>query len=208
MFIPKPTESANYDPAPAGTHVGVCYRFVDRGTQMKEYSGERKIRHEVMLSWELGDELMTDGRPFSLSKTYSWSMHEKSTLRKDLESWRGRQFVDEDFEGPNAFNTRKLLGAPCMITVTHRSKGDKIYADVAAIGKLTKGIPAPALVNPRAYLALTEDGWSAEVYAGLSEKVKEIIAGSPEYKELMQRLAKPDEHGDDGAGRFDDDIPF
>lgn len=209
MFIPKPTEGGTYDPAPAGTHIGICYRLIDRGTQMKEYNGEKKTRHEVMLTWELSDEEMQDGRPFSISKVFTLSMHEKASLRRDLEAWRGRSFTDDDFEGPNRFNMKKLIGAPCMLTVMHKEKEGRTYAEITGIGKLLKNIQPPPLRNDKSYLALDEEGWSAEVYGGLSEKMKEIISSSPEYKSLMQALSKPgDEPHDDGAGRFDDDIPF
>ena len=209
MYLPKPTEGGDFEPAPAGTFVATCYRFIDRGTQMKDYNGDKKTRHEVMLTWEIADELMSDGRPFSASKVYTWSMHEKAGLRKDLESWRGKSFVDDDFEGPNAFNTKKLIGAPCTLTITHSTKDGKTFAQIAGIGKMMKGITAPPLTNPKAYLALEVDGWSPEIYANLSDKMKQIIAGSPEYKDLMMKLAKPEDHHEDGgAGRFDDDIPF
>jgi len=209
MQIPKPSESGTFELTPAGTFVAVCYRFIDRGTQMTEYMGEKKTRREVMLSWELADELMADGRPFSASKTYTWSMNEKATLRKDLESWRGRAFSDDDFDGPNAFNTKKLLGAPCMLTITHETKEGRTFAKIAGIGKLVKGMKPPPIINPIAYLSLQKDGWDAEVYGNLSEKMKEIIAASPEYKELMQNARQHDDPGNGYVGHdMSDDIPF
>lgn len=211
MYLPKPSEGGSFELAPAGTHVAICYRFIDRGTQMSEYNGERKTRREVMLTWELPDEKMDDGRPFSVSKTYTWSMHEKATLRKDLEAWRGRAFNDEDFEGPNAFNTKKLLGACCMLSITHETKKDRTFAKVASIGKLLKGVTPPKLVNPLTYLALIKDEFDAAVFGGLSDKMREVIASSPEYKEIMKADAR---HDDPGYGGYngghdpDDDIPF
>src|SRR5271168_3727728 len=100
MFLPKPSDNGNFELTPAGTFLALCYRFIDRGTQISEFMGEKKTRREVMISWELVGEVMSDGRPFSASKTYTLSMHEKATLRKDLEAWRGKAFVDADFEGP------------------------------------------------------------------------------------------------------------
>lgn len=210
MQLPKPTESGSFELTPAGTFIAICYRFIDRGTQISEYMGEKKTRREVMLSWEIADEFMADGRPFSASKTYTWSMNEKATLRKDLESWRGKAFTDDDFDGPNAFNTRKLLGAPCMLTITHETKGDKTFSKIASIGKLMRGVSPPPLVNPISYLALTQEGWDASVYANLSEKMKTIIAGSPEYKELMQASRQHDDPGNgyDMGHDLNDDIPF
>jgi hypothetical protein len=210
MILPKPTEGGNFEITPSGTFIGVCYRFLDLGTQSVEYMGDHKIQRKVMLSWELADELMKDGRPFSASKTYTWSMHEKSTLRKDLEAWRGKAFVDEDFEGENAFNTKKLLGAPCMLTVTHETKGDKTFSKVASIGKLLRGATPPPLVNKLQYLALIENEYDAEVYGSLSDNLKAKIAASPEYQEIALGHRQHDDPGNGfHAGHDpDSDIPF
>lgn len=209
MYLPKPSENGSFELTPAGTFTAICYRFLDRGTQMNEFNGDRKTRREVMLTWELCGELMDDGRPFSASKTYTWSMHEKATLRKDLEAWRGKSFTDDDFDGPNAFNTKKLLGAPCTLTITHVTKGDRTYANVASIGKAMKGVEIPALVNSKIYLALVKDEFDSTVFAGLSDKMREIIAGSPEYRELMLGSERHDDPSGYNSGHaLDDDIPF
>lgn len=210
MQLPKPTEGGNFELTPAGTFVAVCYRFIDLGTQQSEYMGETKIKRKVLLSWELADELMADGRPFSASKSYAWSMHEKATLRKDLEAWRGKAFTDEDFEGPNAFNTKKLLGAPCMLTITHTTKEGKTYSNIASIGKLLRGVTPPPLVNKLQYLALVPDEFDAEIYGGLSDNLKAKIASSPEYQEIALGRRQHDDPGNGyHAGHDPDDaIPF
>lgn len=210
MQLPKPTEGGNFELTPAGTFVAVCYRFIDIGTQANEYMGEQKIQRKVLLSWELADELMSDGRPFTASKQYTWSMHEKAALRKDLESWRGKAFTDEDFDGPNAFNTKKLLGAPCMLSITHTTKGDKTYSNVANIGKLLKGVTPPPLINKLQYLALIPGEYDAEIYGGLSDNLKAKIAASPEYQEIALGNRQHDDPGNGfHAGHDPDDaIPF
>jgi len=134
-----------------------------------------------------------------------------TTLRKDLEAWRGVAFTDADFEGPNAFNTKKLLGAPCTLSITHTTKNDgSIYAKISSIGKVMKGVQVPALVNQKTYLALVKNEFDPLVFAALSDKMKGIIAASPEYHELS---ADAERHDDPGSGPrefapLDDDIPF
>ncbi len=207
MFIPKPNEGGDYAPAPAGTHIARCFRFVDLGTHASEYNGEKKIRREVLLSWELSDEFMDDGRPFTVNKRYTWSMHEKSTLRKHLESWRKKPFADSDFEGPTAFDTKNVVGKPCTITIVQTVKPDgKVGSKVEAVGPMIKGAEARDLVNAPAYLALTHDRWDGDAYAELGEYFKGLIAESPEYKELMQILKQPNDPP--ARGVLDDDIPF
>lgn len=211
MKLPKPGEGGgDREPVPAGTHLGVCYRFVDLGTQKVEYQGQVKHLRKVMISWILPDEHMTDGKLFAAHKRYTWSMHEKANLRHDLESWRGKAFSSEDFEGPNAFNTKKLLGQPCMLTVTHDTRDGRTYENVASVGKLMKGVKVPVIEEPTIYLSLEAGEFNQAAYDALGNGLKEKIAQSPEFKELS-RKAGPAEHvsDDDYAGHDpSDDIPF
>lgn len=208
MQIPKPSEGGEFVLTPAGTFIATCYRFLDLGTQMTDYNGQQKTAHKILLSWEIADELMDDGRPFTISKRYTWSMHEKATLRKDLEAWRGKSFGPDDFEGPNAFNTKKLIGAACMLTITHTEKQGKTYANIASVGKLLKGVKPPPLVNPTVYLSLEPEGWDASIYGGLSDGLKSTIAASPEYREIMQNAYRHDDMGLHPGVDPEQDIPF
>lgn len=214
MKLPKPGEGGGPRENPAaGTYIGTCIRFIDLGTQQREYMGEKKIGHEVLVVWELTDELMSDGRPFAMSKFYRWSMHEKANLRKDLEAWRGKPFEAKDFEGETAFNTRKLLGQPAMIGVVEYTKknGEK-SAKVDSVSKIMKGLTPSKPANPIVYFSLDPDEFNQAIYDGLSDGLKEIISKSPEYMALKQ----PPSHishvsHDDGlhAGAdLEDDIPF
>ena len=59
---------------------------------------------------------MPDGRPFVVSKTYTASLFEMAALRKDLQSWRGMSFTEEELKG---FDITKLLGCTARIEVGH-----------------------------------------------------------------------------------------
>lgn len=210
MQLPKPTEGGDFTPAPAGTFTATCYRFIDLGTHVNEYNGERKTRHEVLLSWELSDESMEDGRPFTINKRYTWSMHEKATLRLHLEAWRGKKFEQQDFEGENAFNTKKLLGQPCTLTITQEQKPDgKIISKVYSVGRVMKGVAIAPLVNQKTYLALNADDFDQTTFAELSDYFRGLIQQSPEYRELNNTRRHSDDppppNGYDGP---DDSIPF
>jgi hypothetical protein len=201
MYLPKPSEG-NYTPPPVGTHVAVCYRVIDLGTQETVYKGETKLAHRIMLSWELSNELMEDGKPFTTSKTYTLSMHEKATLRKDLEAWRGLPFTDSDF-GPGGFNLKKLLGAPCMIGINAvPSENGKTYHKVSNVLRLPKGMQKPELVNEFVYVCLEQGEFDEEAFGKLSDKIKEDISKSPQYAALQVSPAQ------DTAPFPDDDIPF
>jgi hypothetical protein len=203
-YLPEPT-GGNFTPAPAGVHRAVCYRLVDLGTQQREYQGQTSHARQVMVSWELADEMMDDGKPFVLSKFYTWSMSEKANLRKDLEAWRGRPFDAADF-GPNGkFKPANLIGAPCLLNVVQERKtnGD-IKAKIAGITPLAKGMEKPTPQNDSMFFSLDE--YKPAQMEHLSEKIRAMIQLSPEYREAVSKLTgrgsnEPPPHDDS-------DIPF
>jgi hypothetical protein len=201
MHLP---DASNFTPAPAGAHRAVCISFIDVGTQKDMFGGKVNIRHQVRLGWELCDELKDDGKPFVIVKTFTWSMNEKSNLRKSLESWRGRPFEKADF-GANGFDTKKLLGVPCLLTVVHTEKGS---AKVASISPLPKGMEKPqGAVNKLTYLALEPGSFDKAVFESLSDVTKEQIKLSPEYQAVVHGK-RPSVSEYDGSQDYDDEIPF
>ncbi len=206
MHLPQPNQSADFVPPPAGTHIAVCYRFVDLGTQETEFQGVKKQQRKVMLGWELSDELMEDGKPFMITQRYTWSMSDKANLRADLESWRGVAFKESDF-GPGGFDIRRVIGAPCMLTIVHAEKNGKTYANIRAIGKLPKGTNPPHAINPHVYFSLDE--FDQATFDNLSAGVKAIIVKSPEYMKIVNGGHVSDQTDSNGHARdFDDEVPF
>jgi hypothetical protein len=205
MLLPRPNEK-EFETAPAGTFAARCYRFVDLGTQPKEYMGTTSYKRMVGISWELPDELMKDGRPFSIYQKYVWSMSEKATLRKHLESWRGVKFTDADF-GDTGFDTRKLIGVPCMLSIVHATKGDKTYANIGSVSKVMKGYDVPAAINETLYFSL--DTFEQSVFDKLSQGMKETIMRSPEYVQLKQQKVPDHDPSEDWGNHVEaDSIPF
>jgi hypothetical protein len=201
MQIPTPNER-DFEIAPAGTHKAICYRVIDLGTQDTSFQGQAKKQHKIMVSWELPDEKMSDGRPFTISQRYTWSMSEKATLRKHLEAWRGVKFVDSDF-GPNGFNIKKIVGLGCLLTIIHNERDDKTYANIISISKAMKGMEMPAPSNETAYLWLDRSLWQEDVFQKLSDKLRGDIMKSPEYAAIVNgdEPAKP-------ADDMNDEVPF
>jgi hypothetical protein len=187
-YLPKPSGEGSFLPPPAGTFAAICYRIVDLGTQTTSYKGETQQKHKVLISWELKDDecAMPDGRPMSIHQRYTWSMHEKSLLRKHLESWRGRNFDESKDFGPGGFDIRKLLGVPCMLTIVHNESGGKTYANIVGVSKLPKQMNAGSLDNETAYLWMDES-FDDEVFGKLSDGIQSTIRKSPEYHELHSK---------------------
>ncbi len=202
MHLP---EEKSYTPAPSGAHPAICIGFIDMGTQETMYGNKRQIR----IRWELPTELMGDGRPFTISQTYTWSMSDKSRLRGDLESWRGLKFQKSDF-GKGGFDTRKLVGVPCLLTIIHTTKGTDTYANISSISPIPKGMEKPGRAsNPLVYFALDEDGFSKDTLEAMPEKMKFKIKESPEYNHLIHGTPLDEDQGNQSAPDMDmDEVPF
>lgn len=149
MPIYAKASASNYNPAPAGTHAAVCVDVVDLGVLEVNFGGKAKKQHKINIVWQI-DELREDDKPYQVRKRYTLSLHEKSGLRKDLESWRGRPFTSAELEG---FDVETVLSAPCMLNVIHNVKDGSTYANVTAVMKLPKGMHAP---TARDYIRVCE----------------------------------------------------
>ena len=84
-----------FQPIEAGTYPARCYSMVHIGTITENINGEEKTNNKVRVTWELPTELKEfkqgEGeKPWVVSKEYNLSMHEKSSLIKDLKYWSGK----------------------------------------------------------------------------------------------------------------------
>lgn len=192
--------------APAGAHVARCYRIVDLGTQEKVWQGNVKKVKQVMISWELPDALIPDGKlagqPFSVSERFTASLSEKSRLRAVLESWRGRKFTAEELEG---FDLQNILGKPCFINLVQAEKGGKTYSNIASIMPLPNGMPAKGQVNDSFMFSL--GNFDIDVFSKLSPRLQETIKKSPEYGNAVATKDRV-QLSSGGVEELNDDIPF
>jgi len=201
-------EGGDFIQVEPGTYVARCYSMIEIGTVETEYLGEKKKSHKVNITWELPTEtaIFHEDRgpePFVVSKTYTLSMHEKSNLRKDLESWRGKGYTEEEAK---RFDITKLIGQPCILSVIHQpGKADpsKNYVVISSISKLMKGQECPEQVNPTRLLSYDEFNW--ELFENLSDYMKDKIKSSEEF----QRMQEPNQVRDTETGNDElNDIAF
>lgn len=201
--------NGNYSPPPSGMHIARCYRLVDMGTQPKTFQGKPTGEaRKIMASFELLiEEKMEDGRPFTISKSWFLSMHEKASLRRDLESWRGRRFSPEEEAG---FDVSKLLGAYCLLNVTEEQGQDGgTYTTIKAITPMVKGMEKPAPINANFVFDMDDPDMNA--FEKFSDKMKDTIKGSREWKARASghRIATTaTTTTGSGFNDMDDDIPF
>jgi len=167
-------------------------------------------QHKILLSWELHDEeaRMEDGRPMTVHQRYTWSMHEKATLRKHLEAWRGAKFRDTEF-GDGGFDVRNLLNKSCLVSIEHNEgkNGGNTYANVTSVTKLPKGLAVGKLINPTRFLSLAN--FDQEAFDDLPEGIQNTIKKSPEWHELAGAGRGVEAAAASGRTKtHDDEIPF
>lgn len=193
-------------PVPMGNHIARCVEMIQIGTIVETtgiYAG--KESHKVRLTWETPDETHDFGKgqqPFLISKEFTLSMHEKATLRKALESWRGKAFTEDEAK---AFDITVLIGKPCMLSIIHKtSKGGNIYAEVSSIATLPKNFSCPAQINPTKLLSF--DGWDEATFEGLPDFLKQKIRSSKEYAAMVNPSRT--EAAPSNGVESNDDLPF
>jgi hypothetical protein len=214
------TGGADFEKCPEGNHIARCYRVLQLGTVTRDIKGQSKDIHEVRIDWELCYEKTVFNpdkgeEPFTIGKTYTLSLADNAHLRRDLESWRGKKFTDEELEG---FDLTKLLSAPCLVNVAHNERNGKTYADVISVAPLAKGSIAAEQYMQSAILEFDNFNW--DVYDSLSDYFKTRIANSHEYgalklaREAEQRANATKTHGSAAAPgqpaaiENPDDLPF
>lgn len=211
-------DKGNFESTPAGSHLARCYRIIDLGTQKSEYLGQVKYLHKIMLGWEIFAEnddgtphMMKDGRPFAIFKNYTMSWSDKATLRKDLQSWRGKPFSAEEMR---RFDLKTILGVHCMLNVIERQGQDgKTYVNVDNISPVPAVIRKSGLpdgVNKLELFNLSEP--DMEMFETFSANLKAKIQASPEWQKLMGKPAAESTQKAQASPAMDDDddqdIPF
>lgn len=196
-LMAKDKGGGDFIPIPEDLHLAICYGIWDIGTQYSE-KWEKSI-HQVVIVWEIpgvrGD-FERDGKmvnlPKVISKKYKISLHKKADLRKNLESWRGKQFSEEELKG---FDLKKLLGVCCQIQVIHNIVDGKTYSNISTITKAPAGTNVKA-ENPLSFFSFEDN---MEIPSNTPQWILELIQSSEEYK---------GDHHEEQEGRYHEEVPF
>lgn len=125
-MIISDTGNGSYEQLAEGMYPAIAILIAGVGTQktpFKNDDGTDKVQKKMVIQWETEEGL--------IAKEYTVSLNEKANLRKDLESWRGKRFTEEELKG---FDMANLLGKGCTIQVMHNDNG---YAKVANVLPVT-----------------------------------------------------------------------
>ena len=222
LTVSASSGGGNFVQVPPGMHLARCYRIVDLGTQKSEYQGKINLLPKVMFQFEVhgeneqGEPLVTDkGEPLSVSKNFTLSLGEKATLRKDLQTWRGKEFAAEELKG---FQLENVLGAWCMLSITHRIYNEKTYSNIENINPVPQAIKKAGLPEghnaPQIFSIRDAD---MDMFNSFSTYLQDKIKLSPEWAEWTGSLTGEQSFAPtseipqgtrDTFENMDDDIPF
>lgn len=186
----------DFELTPAGTHNSRIQSVVDIGEQAGEYEGKPYVRHQIIITWELVDTKMADGRPFVISKFYTLSWSPKANLRKDFKCMTGKDLSDEEYA---SFEFPKLLNMPCQVVVMHESKAGKERAVPTAFIPQDKNNKPADLNNSTVFFDTDAVDW--DVFNALPDWQKKFI----DEKKLGATAASTTH---DNSVDDDGDIPF
>ena len=197
MTIIAKSAETSYPKVPIGVHKACCVKVIDLGTQKQEYGGEISWKRQILVIWELPEELNND-QPMTISKFYTLSLHEKSNLGKDLTSWRGRPFTETEKQG---FDVEKLIGITCQVNVMHKDNGKE---DISSIMPLGKDDKIAEQFNPSVSFDIGDyQKGQKETFNQLSEGIRRMILRSKELDGIDQT-----DNGDEGNDNDLGGVPF
>lgn len=210
MAILATTNSTPKELIPTGNYIARCYQMIEIGTVVENIMGQEKVLKKVRIGWELPTELRVfkeenGEQPLVISKEYTLSLHEKSSLRKDLKSWRGKDFTEDE---ARSFDITKLIGVPCMLNIIHKpSKSDptRLFEEISGITSVPKGFPVPEQITKT--IVLSYDNFDEGIFNALPDFIKQKMQASAEWSAMKQPNAKHmngNNHSDDSV----DDLPF
>lgn len=195
---------------PQGNVQGVCYGVIELGHR----TGKFGIKHEACVLFEIPslryeDENKVD-KPKGINKFYNITLHPDSNMGKDLTSWRGKAFTEQEKEG---FDITKLIGANCLLNIAHKQKQDGTMKDeIASITPLMQGMAKLTPENTLVNYSIADNGFD---FAGVPEWAHKMIKESAEYKSKdaftePDSPPAPEDTTDHTEPPFNptDDIPF
>ena len=199
-----------------GVYTAVSSAIIDLGLQRNEQFG--KTQRKFMMIWTIiGEEIEINGekQPRTISKEYSFSLNEKSTLRKDLQAWRGKTFSEEELKG---FNIITILNKACQLQIILEEKNNKKYNNIAGIMSLPKGSTIEELENTYYFDMENFETWGnfQKIPNWIQEKIKKAenleSTGFDKYpKEYAEEIKEQEGKQKEGNTEIiapADDLPF
>ena len=160
-------DGGDFKPHPEGIHPAACVDVMDLGLVETEFQGQKRMVNKVKLVFE-SEQRGEDGKPCTVSKNFTASLHPKARLAEFLGKWRGRPVVPGE-----TIDLAKLIGASCTLVISHQQNMvGKTYASIDAVSKPTKKVTPSGTYDAAATRQRYAD-WKAKASA------TQAIPGAP-----------------------------
>lgn len=179
-----------------GTHSARLLGITDLGHQPGFVYNGKTIPSEYKLefTYELVSSKMEDGRPFLISEELTnkdWEDEKTgraSTLVARAKALLGKSYKD------GLSNPDKLIGCPCMVSVTYNDKGYARLRGQAAVGSTPIGYKVDEMENKPFTFDTAEP--DMDIWAAMPDFKKEKITNAFDFNEtqLAKILAEGDEY--------------
>lgn len=182
----KSSSGPRPDPVEEGTYPARLVQVFLLGTQkQRAFKGEEKPPVLTLrVTYELLDEFLKDENGEDREDKPRWISEEFAfhSLKADLAKSTKRYYALDPKEEAGG-DWSKLLGAPCMVTITHsKGKDDRIYENVAGVSTMRdkEAQKAPELKNPtRMFDFYNPD---KEVFDSFPDWLKDRIKDAVDYE--------------------------
>ena len=181
-----------YIPAPAGTHTAILFALADCGLQHSERYGSESER--LWIEFELANELMEDGRPFTIGQIVTNSLSPAAPWRGIVEALVGRALKPTEAAD---LDIRRLLGRACLVSISHAESGGRTKAKIDSAMPLPKGAQVAERHNE--LLAYDTEAPDDQVFGKLPTHVRDLIEKRIRVEE---KAAEPE------SSTADEDVGF
>ena len=200
----------------AGVYTAYSSMIVDLGVQRSDKFNKDTRKFRII--WTImNEEVEINGEKFprTISKEYSFSIGEKSTLRKDLQAWRGQPFTSEELGG---FNLNNILNKACQLQIIVEEKNGNTYNNIAGIMALPKGTTVEVPLTGKIFDTENPETWETykELPKFIQEKIKQSVNRLPDLDSFVSSYEQEKEQQDnqtnvtvnDDVLAPADDLPF
>lgn len=210
-LIAKDSGGMEIEKLEPGVYLATSQAIIDLGMQNSEKFN--KTQRKFMMIWKIiGEDIEINGerQARTMHKEYTYSLHEKSSLRKDLQAWRGKPFTEEELK---EFPLTKILNVSCQLQIIQEEKNGKTYNSIAGIMSLSKGMSQTKIDD--IYIFDLESSDTFKDWNKIPKWIKEKIKKAENYqdsglKDYIDEIEGKEIENESNVNSTiaDDDLPF
>ncbi|HNT14167.1 MAG TPA: hypothetical protein PKO21_04815 [Verrucomicrobiota bacterium] len=195
-------DGGDFKPHPEGIHPACCVDVMDMGLVETEFQGVKKMVNKVKLVFE-SEQKTDDGKPCTVSKNFTASLHPKAKLAEFLGKWRGRPVTPGE-----TIDLAKLIGASCTLVISHQQNmSGKTYAAIDAVSKPTRKVTPSGTYDPAATRQRYAE-WKAKQAAPVANAASPRTSPQPSPQRGEGGESKSSAATTPPAGDFDPEVGF